>query len=458
LAKVLKLHNYQEQAVEFITAHPRCNLWAGMGMGKTVAGLVAIDVLKLCGDLPGPALILGPKRVAQNVWTKEPKKWEQYENWTVSPVVGDIYARQRALKRPAHIHTCNYEQLPWLVEHLGSSWPFKMVIADESTRIKGFRLTQGGQRARALAEVAHSRVERWINLTGTPSPNGLEDLWGQQWFVDRGDRLGRTFTAFQRRWFRRKWSGRGVEPLGHSDEEIKAKLREVTLTLDPKDYFDLNDPIERTIEVDLPPTARKIYVELEKKLFAELESGDHIEVFNEASLSNKVRQVASGGVYTEHPKWAPVHDEKIEVLKSIVEEAGGAQILVAYEFRPELEMILKAFPKLATDISKPAGFKRFESGDAQIGAAHPASMGHGIDGMQDYCNILVNYGHTWNSEFARQILERIGPMRQLQAKTGKAVFVYNIVARGTLEPDVIARQKSKVTVEDALRAYMKRNK
>lgn len=445
---------YQQIAQDFLLATPRCALFAGMGMGKTVSALNVIDILYLTGN-SDPILVLAPLRVARDTWPQEVTKWNHLKDLSVSPIIGNPMQRRAALRTPAHIYTMNYENLPWLMETFkDKAWPFRTIIPDESTRLKNFRLQSGGQRSTALAAV-QTETDRWIELTGTPSPNGLKDLWGQYWFIDRGERLGRTYTAFMERWFRKKYSGHGVELMPHSEREIHAKINDVTLALRPKDWFDLKDPIVSNVEVYLPPAALAQYKKLETQMFAELECGTQIEVFNSAALTNKCLQFASGAVYTEHPKWAPVHDRKLEALDSIVQEANGASILVSYEFQSERARILKAFPQ-AVDISTKTGLAEFKAGTKQIGIAHPASMGHGIDGLQEVCNMLVYFGYTWNLEYHQQILERIGPMRQLQSGKDRPVWVWRIVTSGTLDEDVLKRHESKCSVQDALLEAMAR--
>lgn len=187
-----------------------------------------------------------------------------------------------AVRQAAQVYTVNYENLPWLVEYWGERWPYRTVVLDEATKVKGFRLRQGTQRAKALAQVAHSKVRRLIQLTGTPSPNGLQDLWGQAWFIDRGQRLGRTYSAFSQRWFQTAHDGYGSIPLGHAQKEIQDLMRDVCLTVDAKDWFDLREPIVNNILVDLPMQARKHYREMEKAMFTEIESHE-VEAFNAAA-------------------------------------------------------------------------------------------------------------------------------------------------------------------------------
>src|SRR5271166_3484576 len=312
--KPLVLKPIQQPMIDFALAHPRCGIWAGMGSGKTSAMEYTIALLKMLGDVGSddPWLVLGPMRVARDTWPEDMARWEQFRDLRIVPLTGTPLQRYDALKRGADIFTVSYETAPWLVEYYGDKWPFRDVIADESDRLKGFRTKQGGQRAGQIARIAHNMTDRWINLTGTPSPNGLKDLWGQTWYLDRGARLGNTYSAFTDRWFRMKYNMKGIEPMPHSEPEIHAALKDICITVDPKDYYDLKDPIVTQINVKLPPAARAIYKALEKEMFAQLESGEDLEVFNAAALTNKCMQLANGAVYTEYPKWSPVHDEKIE--------------------------------------------------------------------------------------------------------------------------------------------------
>lgn len=201
--KIFVPGKHQQEIINYERDYKRCAIWAGMGMGKTSSTLNAINHLQLHEE--SLTLVLAPLRVAQSTWPDEAVKWENLRDIEVSAVVGDPKERAAALRKPANVFTINYENLPWLVEHFGKKWPFKNIVADESTKLKSFRLRQGGKRAEALAKVAHDHSDRFIELTGTPSPNGLVDLWGQVWFLDRSLRLGRTYTGFEERWFRPDW-------------------------------------------------------------------------------------------------------------------------------------------------------------------------------------------------------------------------------------------------------------
>lgn len=224
-------------------------------------------------------------------------------NIEVQPIVGNAKARAAALANSnASVFTINYDNLVWLTEELGGRWPFGTVIPDESTRLKSFRLRGGGKRAAALGKVAHKHVRRWMNLTGTPVPNGLVDLWGQAWFVDQGQRLGRTYGAFTSRWFNSiQFSGQSwtkLEPFGHSQDEIQRALADVTISLNAADWFDIEEPIHNVIRVVMPPKARQQYREMEKEMFLEL-NGEDIEAPNAAAKTVKCLQIASGAVYTD---------------------------------------------------------------------------------------------------------------------------------------------------------------
>lgn len=444
--------------VDFAREHKRCAIWAGMGSGKTSAMEYTIEFLRFLGEVGNePWLVLGPMRVARDTWPEDIARWSQLKHLRIVPITGTPKQRVDKLRIKADIYTVSYEMAPWLVEHYLDKWPFRHVIADESDRLKGFRMRQGGERARSLGRIAHNLTDRWINLTGTPSPNGLKDLWGQTWYLDRGERLGKTYSAFENRWFRRQWNGYGIEPMPHADKEIHAALADICITIDPKDYYDLKEPIVTTIKVKLPEKARKIYKQLEKTLFADLEEHGNVEVFNAAALTNKILQIANGAVYTDYPQWAPIHDEKIEAVRSILAESGGMPLLLAYSFKSDLARIKRAFPS-AVELNTTEGMRAFRAGDSPIGLAHPKSMGHGIDGLQNVTNILVRFGHGWNLGERMQMLERIGPMRQMQAGLDRPVYVYDIVAENTLDEDVIESHAAKRSVQDALLKAMNRRK
>lgn len=473
---------YQDLITQHILDHERCAVWATMGMGKTAPVLTALDALFLAGE-DHPALVIGPLRVAKRVWSKESRKWEHLHQVHVLPIVGSEKERLISLKFDASVHTINYENLEWLVAHWGTRWPYKIVVSDESTRLKNYRGSYrthpktgkvflqdgGGVRARALGRVAHTHVKRFIELTGTPSPNGLKDLWGQAWFLDSGQRLGRTYEGFQQRWFsysRRPDSTNRHEiellPLPTAQEQIQDRLRDICITIDAADYFDVKKPKVNNVYVDLPPKARRHYQDMEREMFTELD-GNEIEAFGAAARTQKCLQLANGAAYlgdASDPgerKWANVHDAKLDALESCVNEANGMPMIVSYQFKSDAARILKAFPRAAM-LSSDEGFAEFMSGRAPIGLAHPKSMGHGVEGLQDVTNIITFFGHDWDLELYDQIIGRIGPIRQMQSGHRRLVFVNHIIARDTVDELVMARRETKRTVQDILLEAMKRRK
>lgn len=454
---------YQGPITNHIIDNPRCGVWAGMGLGKTVATLTAIDALYMVGEIKKPVLVVAPLRVANTTWPDEVAKWEHLKKMVVVPIAlgpngkgANETQRAMALRKPAHVYTINYDNLVWLLNHLDGKWPFSMVIADESTKLKGFRLKQGTKRAKALARVAHAKCDRFVNLTGTPAPNGLVDLWGQTWFLDAGQRLGRTFTAFSDRWFRTSWDGYGIEPMPHSQAEIENKLKDLCLSLRAEDYFDIKKPIENKIYVELPPPARALYLDMEREMFMQIQ-GHEVEAFNAASRTMKCLQLANGAAYIGEgaKEWKEVHAAKLDALEDVIEEAAGMPVLVAYHFTSDLARLKARFKKGRVLDKNPKTMKEWNEGKIPLMFAHPASAGHGLN-LQDGGNILVFFSLNWNLEEHQQIIERIGPTRQMQAGYNRPVFIHYIMAGQTVDDMIFERLQGKKSVQDILLEAMRR--
>lgn len=446
----------------------RSGLFAGMGLGKTTGVMTAIDYLFLAGEQTTPILVIAPLRVATGTWPDEARKWGHLRHIEVQPVTGGRAARIAALaNQNASIFTINYENLPWLCDYFAfikRPWPFSTVVFDESTRVKGFRTRQGGTRAKAIGAVIHKHVKRVTLLTGTPSPNGLKDLWGQLYMLDAGQRLGRNYTAFENRWFGYKriqdaiTRKPGIQPIimPYAQAQIETAIRDICLSLDIRDYMDIREPIVSTVYVDLPARARQLYDEMEKKMFIQLTEHE-VEAFGAAAKTMKCLQLANGAVYVgeDTKQWEEIHDVKIAALDSIISEAGGAPVLVAYHFKSDLARLLAAFPDGQALDHDPDTVRRWNEGRIPVLFAHPASAGHGLN-LQDGGNILVFFGHNWNLEEFMQIIERIGPTRQMQAGHDRPVFIYHIVARDTVDEVVMERRDGKRTVQDLLLEACKR--
>jgi SNF2 family DNA or RNA helicase len=452
---VLKLA--QHDIMDFGLRHGRGNIWAGMGVGKTLAMSTLVSAMDLMTDV-FPVLVIAPKRVATGVWPLEMVKWAHLRHMKVSVIVGSPVDREAALKAKADIYVINYDNLQWLEFKLGSKWFFRTVIADESTKLKGFRLNKGGARAASLGRFARA-TRRWYNLTGTPNGNGLHDLWGQQWFIDQGRRLGHSYTDFTTRWFQTDAYTREVVPTPWAENEIRGLLADCTIAIRTEDYFDLPDTIVNNVYVDLPGHVRAMYNQMEKNFFFDLINGSHVSAAISATKSMKLLQVANGIVFTTDPdtgeptgKAEKLHDEKIQALREIVDEANGESVMVAYHFIPDRDRLLKEFPQAVFLDDNPKTQERWNKGQIRMLVAHPESAGHGLN-LQDGGRILAMFGHWWRFEAYAQIVERIGPMRQLQSGHPRTVFIHNIVARDTVDEAVIARRDSHATLLQSLMGY-----
>lgn len=453
MTKVFTPHDYQLEALEQLRQLRRTALWMPMGGGKSVTTLTALLDLNLVEQV-FPVLVLAPKTVARATWPDEIAKWAHTRHLRVSYIGGTPKQRAAALEAPADVYTMAYDNLEWLVSQLGSKWPFRTVVADELSRLKGFRIRQGTSRAKALAKVAHSKVHRFIGLTGTPAANGLKDLWGQTWFLDKGHRLGDTYSAFEARWFRKGYDGYSLVPFDHAETEMHEKLKDICLTVKG---LPVDEPIENRLYADLPPKAMALYKDMEKHFYIELEEHG-VEAVTAAVKSNKLLQIANGAAYVDDQgSWEAIHDAKLDMLESVVEEAAGMPVLVAYSFKSDLARILKRFPKARHMDGEPRTIERWNAGGIPMLVAHPASAGHGLN-LQHGGNILTFFSSGWNLEEDQQIIERIGPMRQKQAGYDRPVWIHRIMARGTLDEMVHERRETKRSVQDLLLEACQRRK
>lgn len=466
-----KRRPYQKAITGHIIKHARCNVWATMGSGKTGATMWALDAMFSTGilDESDRVLILAPLRVASGTWPEEQRKWK-FPALRVIDATGNAEHRIEALATSANVVCLNYDVLEWLVEYYGNDWPFTVVVADESTRLKSYRSRGGSKRARALAKVAHKKIRRFINLTGTPAPNGLKDVWGQMWFLDAGERLGTSYQSFSDRWFVSKQVGssplaRQISPRTGAETEIHQKCADLSITIDAAEYFGCDKPVVVPIVVELPKKARKIYDDMENALFAELESGE-IEASNAAAKTAKCLQIAGGACYITtddgeaSKEWTEIHKAKLDALESIIEELNGSPLLVAYQYKHDLVRLLKRFPQgraMRKGLKGNNDMADWNAGKVPIMFVHPASAGHGLNLQDGGCH-LAFFNDTWNYEQYAQIVERIGPVRQHQAGHPRTVYIYIIQARGTLDEVVALRRDDKAEVQDLLMDYMKRKK
>ena len=453
---------YQKLIVEHILRTPRAACWCSMGCGKTVSTLTAISALQSFGT--GPALVLAPLRVAQSSWPDEVQKWDHLKDMRVAVLAGvkskadrEVILASFLTDNSPHILCVNYEKIPEVVSFFGKRWPFDVIVADEATKLKSFRTRQGGARAKALGKVAFLS-ERFIELTGTPAPNGFLDLWGQLWFLDKGARLGRSYQAFCETFFRPVRVGANAfavkwVPLPSAETAIMQRVDDLALKLNAEDWFDIEKPIVSDVRVTLDDRAMKIYRDMDRKMLVAIDDGE-VEAANAAAKTGKCLQIASGALYADGQNdsdcaWWLVHEAKLDALESIREEAGGMPILVSYSFRHEVERIRKRFKDAKLLDKNPQTIRDWNAGKIPMLLAHPASCGHGLS-LQDGGNILVFFSTGWNLEEHEQIIERIGPTRQAQSGHKRPVFVYNIIASGTIDETVQKRIETKREVLDLL--------
>ena len=462
-----QFHPYQIRGVQFILDHPNAMLWEGMGLGKTAQSLTAVSELLDRWKITG-ALVIAPKRIIQSVWRQESKVWSHLGHLTFSLVHGTPVQRETALRRHADIHLVNYENLPWLVTKLEQFWlskgkypPFQMLILDEVTKVKNAT----AQRTLALTKVLPYFTRR-VGLTGEPAANGYKDLHGQFLCVDGGQRLGTSKTAYLDAFFRPAGYGGFDWSITESGKKrIQDRIADITLELSAEEYLDLPPVTYNTITVDLPPKARKIYDELERDLFATLDSGADLEVMNEASKINKLVQVASGAAYlTPSGPWEEIHTEKLEALSDACEEASGRPLLLGYGYRHEATRIKKAFPYnlgtgtgavfLSSKLSEGALNQTLDlwaQDKVQLLCGHPASMGHGLNLQSSSANSVIWFSLPWSLELYHQMNARlIGGHRRRGAS-----FVHHIIARDTVDELIYETLQTKHVTQESLKTAIR---
>jgi len=454
------LHGYQQKAVNFQCTHPHSMLWLDMGLGKTVITLTSLAHLLRTGFLRG-VIIVAPIRVIRLVWRQEAVKWEQTKHLKFSMVTGTKDQRTRALLRPADVYLINYENLGWLAETLQTYFvkkdrplPFNGIIWDEISKMKN----SSTNRVKAFRKIA-DKFDWTTGLTGTPASNGYKDLHGQFLVVDRGERLGTSKTAFRTRFYRKVGPYKEV-PYEDTEDTIKKLIGDITLEMSAEDYNPLPDLMVNNIEIEMPDDLRAKYDKMEREFFLQLDSGKEVEMFNQASLTNKCLQFANGAIYpvAGMPLWEPVHDLKLEALEDILDEAQGSPVLCAYAYRSDAQRIMDKFKHLdpinltecKSEVSLTNAMHRWKTGDCALMIGHPASMGHGIDGLQKNGHILVWYGLNWSLDLYEQFNARV--RRQGQ---GVPVICHRILMQDTLDQAQALALDDKATTQAGLRNAVK---
>lgn len=438
-----KPYDYQTFATNFVLEHPACGLILDMGLGKSVITLTALWSLLLDSFDVGKVLVVAPKRVAENTWPTELKKWEHLDGLTWSLVLGSEKDRRAALQRRAKIYIINRENVTWLVDNY--RWDFDTLVIDELSSFKSSK----AQRFRALKKV-RPRINRVIGLTGTPQPNGLLDLWPQMYLLDMGQRLGRFVGGYRERFFLPDKRNREViysyKPKEGAEEKIYELISDICISMKAADYLDMPELVASRVEVQMNAKEQKLYEGFERDMVLHLKDGD-LDAVNAAALSGKLVQMANGAVYGENRKVHHIHDRKLDALEDIIEAANGKPLLVAYWYKHDLERIRQRFE--VRTIDTPKDIADWNEGKIPVALIHPASAGHGLN-LQDGGSTIVWFGLTWSLELYQQLNARL--WRQGQKHT---VVIQHIVAAGTHDEDIMNALEKKDMSQTALIAAVK---
>lgn len=432
-------HDYQKYAIEYIKSHPITALFLDMGLGKTVTTLTAIRDLMYDAFEVKRVLVIAPLRVARDTWPDELRKWDHLKELTCSVVVGTVAERRRALQQDADIYIVNRENLAWLYEN--SRLDFDMVVLDELSSFKNHQ----SKRFRAM-KALRPKVKRIVGLTGTPSGNGLMDLWAEFRILDMGERLGRYISQYRNLYFKPdKRNGMVVysyKPLPGAEEAIYHQISDITVSMKATDYLEMPELVSVAKEVRLSETEKKRYDELKKSLVLELPGGE-VTSANAASLTMKLSQMANGAIYTDGKDVAAIHDRKLDALDDLVESANGKPVLVAYWFKHDKDRIRERMK--ARELRGPQDFADWNAGKIPVALIHPASAGHGLN-LQQGGSILIWFGLTWSLELYQQTNARL--WRQGQAD--ETVIIQHIVAKDTIDERILNVLKHKDGTQAAL--------
>ncbi|MGV0327319.1 SNF2-related protein [Corynebacterium confusum] len=434
-------HDYQAHATQFIITHPQAAIFLGMGLGKTIITLTAIQQLIYNHFTVRRALIIAPLRVARDTWSAELDKWDHLTGMTISVIVGDATTRRHALNTPADIHVINRENIPWLIKQLGHDWPYDMVIIDELSSFKNPR----AQRFKALKSRLPA-ITRMVGLTGTPAPNSLEDIWAPFRLIDGGQRLGKYITHYRNQYFLPdKRNGQQIYSYKirpGADEEIYNHIRDITLSMKTTDYLELPPLTYSTKQVTLTAGQRTSYDRLKKDLVTTVQD-ETIDAGSAGTLSSKLLQLASGAIYTEEGETVEVHSAKLDALDDIIEAAAGQTVLVAYWFKHELHRLQDRYPH-GRLLSTASDMGDWCAGHIPLGFIHPASAGHGLN-LQSGGHILVWLTTPWSLELYEQTNARL--FRQGQTES---VSIIHITAADTIDQQVQQALTRKDTTQSAL--------
>lgn len=448
-------HAYQAFCINYIKTHPVSALFLDMGLGKTVITLTAIRDLMLDELLVTKTLVIAPLRVARDTWPAETRKWDHLSDLDISVIVGDLRVRESAVSKSALIYIINRENIKWLVEYYernGIRWDFDCVVIDELSSFKNYH----SQRFKWLRKM-RPFVKRWIGLTGTPSSNGLMDLWAEIGILDGGQRLGRFIGRYRDAYFKPSSMNpnTGVvysyAPREGAEQQIYDRISDITISMKALDYLEMPECVYVNHEVQMSDQEKKLYDQLKSDLIIPLEDGD-IDAANAAALSNKLLQLSNGAVYDENGIVRVVHKRKLEMLEDMIEAANGQPVLIAYWFKHDHQRIMEHLTACGyspRDIRKSEDIKDWNTGKMAVALIHPASAGHGLN-IQEGGHILIWFGLTWSLELYQQTNARL--WRQGQRDT---VTIHHIVCENTVDEDVLNALSSKNVTQEKLIAAVK---
>lgn len=442
---IFQPHAYQQHCIDKIYEIKKLGLFLDMGLGKTVTTLTAIKELKYNRFQVYKVLVIAPKKVAEGTWTKEKDKWDHTKLLRVSPVLGSQTKRIKALNTPADIYIINRENVVWLVDYYRTAWPFDMVVVDESSSFKSHK----AKRFKSLASVG-SHIERLIELTGTPSPNGLGDLWSQVYLLDGGARLGSRYTQFRERYFQPDKRGAdgtvySYEAKPGTEKSILEKISDICISMKAEDYLQLPSVIYHELPVVLDAKSSKAYYDLERQMVLQLPEEEEISVTSAAALSNKLLQLANGAIYNEDHQAREIHSCKIEAFLELIESLQGKPAIVFYSYQHDRIRIQKALEKSRLRVRELKTTKDEDDWNARnidILLTHPASSAYGLN-LQQGGNHVIWFGLTWNYELYTQANKRL----HRQGQTEK-VIIHHLVCAGTRDEDVMQALRQKDNVQN----------
>lgn len=441
-------HDYQKYVTDFILNHPVAAVFLDMGLGKTAITLSAIFDLCLDSFEVRKVLVIAPLRVARDTWSDEIRKWDHLRGLTYSVAVGTETERKAALMQKVSVYLINRENVQWLIEESGLPFDYDMVVIDELSSFKSYQ----AKRFRSLLKVRPA-VKRIVGLTGTPSSNGLMDLWAEFRILDLGKRLGRFITHYRNAYFvPDKRNGQVIfsyKPREGAEDEIYTAISDITISMKAVDHPKMPECVMNEVRVTLSEKERKTYDTMKADLVVSL-GDEEIDAGNAAALANKLSQMANGAVYGEDKRIFPIHERKLDALEDLIEAANGKPVLVAYWFKHDLERIQKRFK--VREIKTSRDINDWNSGNIPVAVIHPASAGHGLN-LQAGGSTLIWFGLTWSLELYQQTNARLWR----QGQKSETVVIHHIIAENTIDERIMNALRKKDRTQSALIDAVKAN-